>query len=206
MGFAEITFEEFFALFAKQDAPVEPGLSQIECAVIERRYGFTFPPDLREFLSLGIPVGEGWVNWRTTIQKEIRWKLSWPLEGICFDIKNNVFWMNSWIDKPAQLGKQYSVARDAVKQAPVLIPVFSHRYIPDRPSLSGNPVFSVHQTDIIYYGINLNNYLVAEFWREIEHWHISINEFDRDPVPRHVEFWSDVLEQGEEEWRKQNNL
>jgi hypothetical protein len=35
--------------------------------------------------------------------------------------------------------------------------------IPDDPHLEGNPVFSVHQTDIIYYGYDLEDYLRHEF-------------------------------------------
>ena len=43
------------------------------------------------------------------------------------------------------------------------MPVFGHRMIPDRPHLPGNPVFSVHQTDIIYYGCDLRDYFLHEF-------------------------------------------
>jgi hypothetical protein len=35
--------------------------------------------------------------------------------------------------------------------------------MPDEPHLPGNPVFSVHQTDIIYYGFDLADYLRHEF-------------------------------------------
>jgi hypothetical protein len=35
--------------------------------------------------------------------------------------------------------------------------------IPDDPHLEGNPVFSVHQADIIYYGHDLEDYLRHEF-------------------------------------------
>jgi hypothetical protein len=46
---------------------------------------------------------------------------------------------------------------------PRLVPVFSHRYLPAEPHLSGNPVLSVYQTDIIYYGSNLKRYIAHEF-------------------------------------------
>jgi hypothetical protein len=35
--------------------------------------------------------------------------------------------------------------------------------MPDKPHLPGNPVFSVHQTDIIHYGFDLADYLRHEF-------------------------------------------
>jgi hypothetical protein len=38
-----------------------------------------------------------------------------------------------------------------------------HRMMPAEPHLSGNPVFSVHQTDIIVYGKDLRDYLTHEF-------------------------------------------
>jgi len=40
----------------------------------------------------------------------------------------------------------------------VPIPVYSHRYLPSEPKATGNPVLSVHQTDIIYYGNDLASY------------------------------------------------
>jgi hypothetical protein len=47
--------------------------------------------------------------------------------------------------------------------APKLIPIYHHRMMPDEPHLKGNPVFSVWQTDIIYYGFDLEDYLRHEF-------------------------------------------
>ena len=49
------------------------------------------------------------------------------------------------------------------RRSPKLIPVYSHRMMPDEPQAAGNPVFSVHQTDIIYYGSDLADYLRHEF-------------------------------------------
>lgn len=204
MGFPEISFDQFFAVLAEKSLPVDPGLSPSEFDNIEHRYGFRFPPDLREFLSIGVPVAQGWVNWRSDNQSAILSRLTWPLVGMYFDIKHNTFWFAEWGEKPNSIHEQYVIAKQAVSQAPVLIPVFSHRYLPDRPCMAGNPVFSVHQTDIIYYGRNLQNYLVAEFYTDFLG-NLPIAESEMTDFS-HIEFWSDVLEQGEEEWRKQNNL
>jgi hypothetical protein len=43
----------------------ESGLTAQELEAIEDRYGFRFPADLREFLSLGLPVSDDFPNWRT---------------------------------------------------------------------------------------------------------------------------------------------
>jgi hypothetical protein len=82
---------------------------------------------------------------------------------MCFDIEHNEFWLEEWGPKPSELAEAFAIAQVAVAEAPTLIPIFSHRYIPDEPSLIGNPVFSVYQTDIIYYGADLAHYLVNEF-------------------------------------------
>jgi hypothetical protein len=62
-----------------------------------------------------------------------------------------------------------------------LIPIYGHRMMPDEPHLPGNPVFSVYQTDIIYYGYDLADYLRHEF-------HLP----GREPWPervRAIRFW-----------------
>lgn len=56
-----------------------------------------------------------------------------------------------------------AIAHQAIEQAPRLIPIAGHRYIPDAPAEAGNPIFSVYQTDIIYYGRDLFEYLENEF-------------------------------------------
>jgi hypothetical protein len=92
-------------------------------------------------------------------------RMAWPFDGIAFDIKNNAFWWDDWGPKPERLDDALAVARQRVSAAPKLIPVFSHRYLPAEPCLSGNPVFSVHQTDIIFYGTDLWDYFRQEFSR-----------------------------------------
>ena len=190
MGSEEITYEEFFSLIRESDVEVDPGLSDSEFAHIETKYGFTFPPDLRKFLSMGIPVGDGWLNWRRKSEAEIRDSLGWPLEGMLFDIKNNVFWLKEWGRRPWFLHQRNNKARSAVSKAPKLIPIFSHRYIPDRPHEVGNPIFSVYQTDIIYYGHNLQSYLLNEFGGNI------MTPPDEDTEEKYIEFWTEVMEQG----------
>lgn len=43
----------------------ERGLRNDEFKNIEQGYGFSFPPDLREFLSIGLPVSDDFPNWLT---------------------------------------------------------------------------------------------------------------------------------------------
>lgn len=183
---------DFFKLKEKlKEAGVtfESGLTLEEIQLVEASLGFQFPPDLKSFLMFALPRGKGWPNWRDVEDPEIQRMLNWPYEGMCFDIQNNAFWPPGWGAKPGSLTEAFEVAKRKVDEAPTLIPVFGHRYLPDRPSIDGNPVFSVYQMDIIYYGSNLSDYFQNEF---AYHFGVAGNEIS-DP-PRRIEFWSDFID------------
>jgi hypothetical protein len=67
---------------------------------------------------------------------------------------------------------------------PPLVPLYGHRYLPTVPSYTGNPVLSVMQTDIIYYGNDLLDWFDYEFRRQ---------SVEREP--RKVPFWSWFVEE-----------
>ena len=140
----------------------EPGLSDHECEHIEHQFGFRFPPDLRSLLQFALPVSAGFYDWRHGPEEKLRERLAWPLDGICWDIEHNGFWVKAWGPKPMELEARFAIARERLAEAPRLIPVNGHRFIPDRPHEPGNPVFSVWQTDIIYYGFDLADYLARD--------------------------------------------
>jgi hypothetical protein len=143
-----------------------PGLTAWE---IKRRaeYGFRFP-DLRVFPS---------TCFRSASAPD-------GVLGSVFDVEHNAFWLAAWGPKPDSLEKAQAKAREAVRAAPFMIPIFGHRYLPASPCASGNPVFSVYQTDIIYYGLDLPSYLFAEFGVP--------NPFPIPDSPRDIEFWSEL--------------
>jgi len=165
------------------------GLTDAEVDRVQDSYGFCFPPDLRELLQYVLPTGPGFPNWRDGSEESIRSRLAWPAEGICFDIEHNVFWMEEWGPKPDDISAAIEIAQQEIAKAPVLIPICSHRFIPDEPHLSGNPVFSVYQTDIIYYGSNLTHYFANEFWPGKYAW---TEEHDRSI--RNIRFWSQLVD------------
>jgi hypothetical protein len=91
----------------------------------------------------------------------MRW--DWfPLDGILFDVEHDT-WLPEWGVRPERIDDAKALVEQYVEEAPRLLPIYSHRIMPDRPHPPGNPVLSVHQTDIIYYGFDLDDYLRHEF-------------------------------------------
>jgi hypothetical protein len=142
------------------------GLTEREFEDIEQNYQFKFPPDLKDFLSIALPTSDNFIDWRDMSERNvelIKKRFDWCLEGMLFDIEHNNFWIKEWGNKPNELLTAKNKCTEEYKKAPRLVPICSHRYIPVTPFESGNPILSVHQTDIIYYGENLYSYLMVEF-------------------------------------------
>ena len=89
--------------------------------------------------------------------------LDWPLQGCLFDVEHNGFWLPEWGKRPELLSDAFKIATEMIAEAPKLIPIYSHRFVSEEPHEVGNPVLSVHQMDIIYYGFDLDDYLRHEF-------------------------------------------
>jgi len=141
----------------------DAGLTDAEVFETEKKFGFRFPTDLRDFLQTALPRGPQFPNWRAGDERVLREWLDLPRQGILFDIEHNGFWLPEWGPRPDSLIEAFAVASEIIGAAPRLIPVYAHRMMPDEPHLDGNPVFSVHQTDIIYYGFDLADYFRHEF-------------------------------------------
>jgi hypothetical protein len=174
-----------FEHLMRQGIKLGPGLSGTEVAQTERSFGFCFPTDLRMLLEHALPVSDGFPDWRSGDDRMLRERLAWPLEGLLFDIEHNAFWMESWSTRPSRVADAFDVARRAVAEAPTLIPVYSHRYLPAEPRLAGNPIFSVYQTDIIIYGTDLASYFHAEFGAPLPGWAAKMS--------RPIRFWNGLV-------------
>lgn len=169
---------------ASQGIDLAPGLSKAELEAVESTLGFHFPPDLRLLLTFMVPLSGRFPDWRNPDSEAIRDRLSWPADGICFDIEHNNFWMNTWGEKPDDLETAWQIARRAVAEAPLLIPIYGHRYLPAEPCEAGNPIFSIYQTDIIYYGFDLSSYFANECRLP--------NPYTSTESPREIRFWSEL--------------
>jgi hypothetical protein len=176
----------------------EPGLKDSEIRLAELIYHFRFPPDLRAFLQIALPVAHwdyygnrssGFPNWRDISgrsRRNIQKRLNWSREDLAIDIENRM-WGTNWGENPKLLDDALTSVRSEVRKAPLLIPVFSHRYIPAEPEEVGNPVFSVVQSDIVCYRYDFASYLCKEF-HEAE---IPIPEWAATK-PRAIKLWSDA--------------
>nr|WSX47744.1 hypothetical protein OG409_01440 [Streptomyces sp. NBC_00974] len=145
-------------------AEIGPGLSERELDAVEARFGFTFSADHRVFLAAGLPHGSrSWPDWRNGDPEDLAERLSGPVEGVLFDVEHSDFWHPAWSPRPAGISDALRIARSELAAVPQLVPVYSHRYLPGTAGECGHPVLSVHQTDIIFYGNDLADYIRNEF-------------------------------------------
>ena len=164
-----------------------PGLTKEEISVIETRYNICFPKSLRDFLMLALPVSDGFYNWRddsaeniSTIKKAI----ARPMEALK-ELAEEAEWCEAWGKKPESVAEKGAEVKKRLQKAPILIPVYAHRYMP-MVEAENPPVLSVHGTDVIYYGENLVDYLDVEFGGKKQQ---DIAFECILPVP----FWSEVM-------------
>jgi hypothetical protein len=170
--------------------PLDEGLREDDLLAAENVTGSQFPPDLRLLLGQALPVGDRFPNWRDPYGQSIAHQLAHPIEGILFDVRVNHFWMPSWPERPRDLESSMGLATELLVTWPKLIPLYGHRYLPSQPNEPGNPVLSVMQTDIIYYGSNLPDYFHNEFvhrrWphksasRKIPGWGYFVTDVDEE--------------------------
>ncbi|MFF4707359.1 hypothetical protein ACWC4D_14180 [Streptomyces sp. NPDC001288] len=175
----------------------EPGLTDAEFRRIEREFGFEFADDHRSFLAAGLPVNippedgqtwsRPWPEWRSGDSDSLREQLAWPVEGVLLDVEHHTFWHEAWGERPADGTAALETARHHLAEAPALVPVYAHRYLPAGRGSFGHPVLSMWQTDIIYHGLDLADYMHREFDG-------ARGEVDESWNPQAtVPFWRDLL-------------
>jgi len=161
--------------------------TEAELDHVQGRWGLRFPPDLTSLLLKHrhlIPGQRSNFDWIHSRPKVIESCLDWPLRGLWFDVQRNNLWWPEWGPKPADEAKQYQLLKEIIEAAPMLIPLFGHRYLPEEPYETGNPVFSVYQADTIHYGTDLADWQVQE---------ANVNVF-ADPKPhKEIRFWSELV-------------
>lgn len=184
--------QQLITLLAARGVVFAQGLSESELTQLAQMFGVVFPPDLQLFLQTALPVSPKFAPWRYALNslagaRELRALLAGPLEGIVFDVKVDSFWYAAWGTAPADAMLREQLVRQHYPQYPALLPIYGHRYLPAHPSVPGNPVLSVHQTDIIYYGNDLASYFANEFAFELP------AGFERLAKPKNkIGFWDEL--------------
>ena len=186
--------QQIIILLESKGVAVANGLTNKEIFEIETKFNFKFPPDLKVILQQGLPSGDNFPDWRQALSDQlmareiIEW-LDQPFRGILFDIEHNDYWNETWEPRTGDLKENLEIAKRHFKYYSKLIPIFAHRYISSEPNEEGNPVYSVHQTDIIYYGYDLPTYFANEF-------HFALPEtFNIPEQPKRIiSFWSELTE------------
>ena len=176
------------SLYQENNIKVEKGLNDRQIEAAQEYYKIVFPPELKELLTAVKPA-ESFYDWSDFSENNVSWinkYLAWPIEGTLFDVEHSDFWLKSWGEKPLKLQDRLLTAKNQMEAVPKLIPVMGHRYISSEPNEADNPIYSVHQMDIIFYGENLWDYFKVEF-RKKKHSDIDYSKIKKIP------FWHDII-------------
>lgn len=174
-------------LLQQKGVKIEAGLTKAEIKNLESIYEVVFPEDWKQFFQFCLPCSSGFYNWRNTSPEYVSYIkkiIEYPVQSILSSLEE-IVWNNSWGDEPQNIiEKQYKLKR-ILFEAPTLIPIYSHRYL---PVIATNhpPVLSIHGIDIIYYGENLSDYFQVEFGEKKQN-EIAFSKVDNVP------FWTDEL-------------
>ncbi|XP_066399539.1 uncharacterized protein [Miscanthus floridulus] len=189
---------------------VLPGLSDAELARAEAEFGFTFPPDLRAVLALGVPSGPGFPDWRGRGRAGLRAAFDLPAAAASFQVARGALWPRCWGRRAADPDRALRLARSAIRRAPLLVPLFDRCYLPCRPCLAGNPVFFVADDRVLCCGLDLLHFFTrdASFQPTTMDHVVSSSplasplstgrssctrrSLDAVQAPRWIEFWSDA--------------
>jgi hypothetical protein len=190
------------------------GFSDAEIDSFEQTWNLRFPADYRLFLRLlGAPnrsmvtagyrgrdmvQGEcpSFYHWGADVEA-IQYAMASPLEGLLFDVENNVLWLDSWGVRPNDVEGRRQRLSELIQGAPPLIPIIGHRYLVGTPVKAGNPVLSVHQSDIIFYGSDLRKFLITELsdLLEINHeeaYQKAVEEITETSYTN-IPFWGEIM-------------
>ena len=170
----------------------EDKLSASENRRIEELYGFRFPNSLKGFYREGVPYSEGeefprWHDFSEENVEKIKARMNAPLAWLKRDIENG-FWIEKWGERPEDTAELAERIKERLALSPVLIPIYSHRYMPAISEIDA-PIISTVGRDTIYYGNSLEDYLKHEFLGESS----SAGEIK-------IPLWSDIIEQGAREF------
>ena len=142
------------------------GMTQEELNQAEEVFGFRFPKEIREFLSLAVPVGKDFFDYRDVSpenQKRFCDFQNRIVDYFRFDLENNREDLLELLAQPLGNPADFdSAVLDFLHSSVKLIPFYAHRCFFD--GMDDMPIVSFWQpVDSILYGSNFQDYLEREF-------------------------------------------
>jgi hypothetical protein len=163
---------------------IGPGLTDMEFARIEDEYGIEFSDDHRAFLAEGLPyLSEPqrhdekagiyylwewpWPDWRNGDPGRLREHVDGLMRYAIEDVERGRVWSVRWGQRPADPAEVRRIGREKLAEAPPMIPVYGHAYLPGGSGTFGFTVLSIFQTtDVCTCGRNLDDYIYQTFERQ----------------------------------------
>lgn len=159
--------EELVKRLKEHNIRFEKGLSNEEIMQAEKAFDIKFPAEIKYFLSLSLPVSEGFSNWRDCSKKNIEKIKGFQQiieEAFIFDFDNNSladYFKNIFPNIYSETELRKAIL-NYLHSSPKLVPFYKHRCFIN--GMDNMPIISFSQpTDTIFYGANLSDYLEREF-------------------------------------------
>ena len=99
-------------------------------------------------------------------------------------IPNSAYSPDQWCKISRE--QRVEVVAELYRNTPKIIPVYSHIFMPEMNDDNDLPVLSIHYGDIVYYGRNLQEFLLHEFCG------VDIPKYISEY--KNVPFWMDMME------------
>lgn len=190
-------FHQIIEAMEKKGFKFLPGLTDSEVQTAQEKWKFRFPPDLLGFLQAGLPAPrlshhiehKAFPNWRSTEEEDmhyIRYRMNWPMDMLLWDIEYQAHWIESWGKRPEPIDDVRQIATRHIQNAPRLIPIFMHHYIPASPTEAGNPIFSMRGFDLTISGNTLSDFFIREFQLNLT--------YNNENHQRTIQFWGDLAQ------------
>lgn len=191
----EKQIESSIEILKQSNISLAKGMSKRELRIAEARFGITFPPDFREFLSVCLPVTTGhynFTNWRDVGDQNVAnvkwWMFNWTIQGVLYTIEKLGGWLPSWGNEPTMLEFKLELAKQQIRKHPLFIPICGNRFLSLNPKEAGNPVYSIHQgDDVICYGKDFWDYIEIDFKDDHDYHRVDLKTI-KEPMPHYNEF------------------
>lgn len=157
-------YSDIIKLMAEKGVDFASGMSDSEFAAAEEATGIKFPPEVKSFFRVAMPIERGFYNWRDLSQanlKIIRQALNYPFSSILAEVTEDDFWCDDWGPRPREASEAVAKFEKIYNEAPALVPFRSNKYaVQDQNGKTG--MLSVVGSDVICYD-SVKDFLEVEF-------------------------------------------